>query len=182
MNTTTHWAGTNATGLQGFLIWLRQFQPVIYQHVVASLAAKYPQDFPHAPAAANGAALGALGSSVIDPLSFNFANTLPSVSSIDSTASSASTGSPSGGLASDISSIVNSLSSAYLGYTQAQNNSAIINAQLTRAQEGLSPLAITNTSSGIPMISTSSSSWVWIVGGLAAAGAVIYLVSKRKRR
>ncbi len=180
---TTHWAGTNATGLKGFLVWLRQFQPLIYRHTVAVLAAKYPQDF-----ASGSSALGSLGdlgqssSSMLQPISVNLSTSLPSLSSIDAATSTATTSAPSSGLVGDISSLIGSLSSAYLGYSQAQQSNSIVQAQLQRAQEGLAPLTITNGSSGIPQISTGLPSWVWIAGGLAAAGAVLFLVSKRRGR
>jgi hypothetical protein len=184
-------ANITATGTRGFLLWLKEFQPAVYAKIAPTLPAQAPDLFTEFESA--GGALGAysrglngLGSNgsgtdvSLQPISISSFDT--SVPTVD-VASAANSSGPSSSTSSWLSSLINGVSSAYMGYTQAQNQQAIVNAQLQRAQAGLPPLDIAPGANGIPTISVSSitsSPVLWIAGGALVIG--VFLFASRGRR
>lgn len=182
-----------ATGTKGFLQWLQQFQPAVYAKIAPELPRKAPQLFSQFEAAGGlGAymqrrslALAGLGDATTDasmglqPIDL----TAIDQSQLPDVATAADSTPPDTSSTSWLSSLINGVSSAFLTVNQAQQQSAIVNAQLQRAQAGLPPLTVTPGAAGIPLISTSTifglSTTTVLIGGALLVGAYFLLGKKR---
>ncbi|MGH7144780.1 MAG: hypothetical protein ACREJ2_11730 [Planctomycetota bacterium] len=177
-----------ATGIQGFLKWLQQFQPGIYAKIAPELPRKAPQLFSDFEASGGvaGAATRALSgladdTSALQPIDITAATDTTSIPTID-VADAANTGTADSSSTGWLSSLINGVSQAYLTVTQQQQQQQIVNAQLQRAQAGLPPLSITATQAGVPQISAgSSTSKLLLIGGGVAAFALILMMSSKRR-
>jgi hypothetical protein len=184
-----------ATGTQGFLQWLAQFQPAVYTKIAPELPRKAPQLFSQFEASGGlGAymqrqrlALAGLSDAATDASSIGLQPidlTAIDQSQLPDVASAANPTPPDTSSAGWLSSLINGVSSAFLTVNQAQQQSAIVNAQLQRAQAGLPPLTVTTSAAGLPLISSSTifglpTSTVLIGGALLIGG---YLLLGRKKR
>ncbi len=177
----------NATGVKGFLKWLQQFQPAIYAKIAPELPRKAPELFSDFEASGGIAGymsrglegLGDDASLGLQPI--NLTATDMAVPTVD-VADAANSGTASSSSTDWLSSLINGVSQAYMGVTNAQTQQQIVNAQLQRAQAGLPPLTITPGEAGVPQIGIGSSSRGWLIGaGLAAAVGFFMLSSSRRR-
>ena len=174
------------TGTRGFLKWLQAAQPGIYARIAAELPRKAPQLFTDFEAGGGNAGaevrrLSGLGDTLqpID-LSAVDAGSIPQVDVADAANSTAT----DTGTANWLSSLINGVSSAYLTVNQAQQNDAIIQAQLQRAKDGLPPLSINPQASGVPIISAGGlggSGSVWLIGGVVAALGLLASAASSRR-
>lgn len=183
---------TTAAGTRGFLQWFRQWQPGIYAKIAPELPRKAPHlfsDFEDAGGVAGAQArslqgLGDAATGLMVPIDLSAAtDTTAAVPSVD-VADAANNTATDGSTANWLSSLIGGISGAYMTYTQAQNNQAIVNAQLQRAQEGLPPLSIAPGSNGVPTITAGlggSSNMLLVGGGILAAIGLAYALSGRRR-
>lgn len=135
------------TGAQGFLDWLKAYQPYLFKAVKDKLPKQ---------------ALSGLG---IDALTN------------DTSAASSTGASPS--WLDTIKNLVTAAGTAYLTKSQVDAQKDILDMQLTRARQGLSPLAIDPTTFGLPGPSvnvglSSDTSKLLMYGGLAAAALLLF--------
>lgn len=86
-------------------------------------------------------------------------------------ASVASSGPTSSGFANLISSLASGFSTATLTAAQIQANNSLLQANLTRAQQGLPPLTATNTATGLSL--ASSGNTVLLLGGALLLGLLV---------
>lgn len=150
------------TGMKGFLKWAKQQYPAaIYQQIATQIQQQIPQAFStymlggwRKYAKMNGLADGTTGT--VD--TSDAANSTPS--------------SPS--WSDEISQIIGTATGAFVNIAQAQNQQAIVQAQLQQAQAGKAPLPISLSSSGITFGSTTGMT----LGGLLLLGGLGYFVLK----
>ena len=139
-------------GTLGFLKFLQQTQPKIYAKVAASLLNRSPQNL-------NG--LGdtytTMGGVAVDPATL--ATATP----------------PSSGLADTLSQLINTAAQTYVTVQNIDLQKQVLQAQLTRAQQGLPPLSVDQY--GQPLRSSGLSSNV-LLFGLLGLGAVLLLSRK----
>jgi len=128
------------TGIRGYLKWLREDQPGIYEKVAAKIAQAVPQAFSDREQSVAQSALMGLADAA-DP------------NSDVSDAANSGTSSPDVG--SIINNIVTTAGQAYQTYEEAKVYDQINQAQLARAQLGLPPSAISTSAHGIPFIQGS---------------------------
>lgn len=175
----------NATGAQGFLKWLQQFQPAVYARIAPELPRKAPQlfsDFEAAGGVAGAAARGMAGLSDsstdlgLQPIDLSAVDTM--VAPTVDVADAANAGPVDSSSASWLSSLINGVSSAFMTVSQAQTQQQIVAAQLQRAQAGLPPLNITPGAAGVPQISVGTSSSTILWAGAAAVGLLALFMMK----
>lgn len=153
------------TGMRGFLKWARQqYPPAIYQQLATGIQQRFPQAF-------SGYMLG--GWRYTAKLS-GFADS--GTATVD-TADAANSTPISPSWVNGISQLVGDATAAYLDVTQQQNQTAILNAQLTAIQNGRAPLPISLGANGVTFTAAGQTSLttllLWLGGG--------YLVLKAAR-
>jgi len=183
-----------ATGLKGFMKWLQQDQPGVYAATAAKIAKAVPKGF----SGFNGSALrtsqlrvgrrsmrlrgyAGLG----DCCSFSSVGVCAATCGSSSinwgtcTSCAANSGASTGTCLTGIANIINSVAGAALTAQQQSEYDALLQQQLTRAQNGLPPLTVSSSGSGVPLIgslSSSGSALLWLGGGAIA----LYLLFGRK--
>jgi hypothetical protein len=195
--------GVSATGLKGFLQWLQQDQPAVYAATASKIAKAVPKGF----SGFNGSVLqnmrmsqgrrsmalrgyrlsgcctvGTCGVSLA-PVSSCAETIAPSVSNscfgITDTSCAANSGATCNSTLTGVANIISAVSGAALNASQASAYDSLVNTQLSRAQQGLSPLTLTSPAAGVPTIAagtTSASTILWV----AAAAAGLFLLFARK--
>lgn len=179
------------TGIRGYLKWVQADQPNVYAIVAPMIAQKFPQAFADHE---QSVALGYLSDDATGTTTYfgdtSTFNTSASSGSAVDVAQAANTGASSPSLTNDIANLVSSVTAAASQYqlTQAQINAInnINQQQAAHAAAGGTPLTVSSTSLGIPIISglanvsttTAVSSTVVLVG---AGAALLWFLSKRKR-
>lgn len=150
------------TGMKGFLKWAqREYPPAIYQQIASGIQQRVPQAF-------SGYMLGGWRKFArMNGLADGTTGTVDTSDAANSTPASPS-------WSDEISQIIGTATGAYLNVAQAQNNQAIVTAQLQAAAAGKSPLPISLTSSGITFGTTAASS----VGTLLVFGVLGFLALK----
>lgn len=177
----------DATGMQGFLKWLQQFQPAVYAQIAPELPRKAPQLFSDFEAAGgvSGAATRGMSGLSDDPSAVGLqpidltaidASQAPTVDVADA----ANVGPVDSSSTNWLSSLINGASQAFLTVSQQQQQQSIVNAQLQRAQAGLPPLTVTPGQAGIPQISigTSSNTWLMAAGAAGLIALFVFLGSR----
>jgi hypothetical protein len=178
------------TGLKGFLLWLKQDQPGIYQATAAAIAKAAPKGFSNYNASVvtrmrksqgrrSMAQFGSLGDdsdSMLQSVSFDSSDSslLPDdISYAPDTSTVANSGTTDAATLNSVANIINSVAGAALGEQQQQTYSQLVNAQLARAQQGTNPLVLSSRTAGIPLLGslTSSSGGLLVLG----IGAVVLL-------
>lgn len=187
-----------STGLKGFLQWLQVDQPAIYQAAAAKIQKAVPKGFSNY----NGSvvqnmrlsqgrrAQGFRGfgddTSDFTPdltavgLDSTYATSGIDFGSDSDTSDAANSGTTDASTLTGVANIISSVSGAVLSQQQQQTYNNIVQTQLQRAQQGLPPLNLTSSASGLPLISglsSGSSSLVWLGG----AAVLLYLLVGRKR-
>lgn len=179
-------------GTKGFLTWLKNAQPAVYQSINKKVIA-------HARGqAASNAMSGLLNcipmkksglgdlyanyySSSAAPISAGDAGaglTIPDLnvqSNTTDSATAASNGNMSSGLASLISGAANAFSTVTLSQAQINANNTLLQTNLLRAQQGLPPLTTTVNAQGITTLSSS------MLPILLIGGAAVLAVSMSKK-
>lgn len=151
------------TGMRGFLKWARQQYPAaIYQQIATSIQQQIPQAF-------SGYMLGGWRN-LAKLAGFADSSGTPTVDTAD--AANSTPIDPS--WANAISQIVGTATGAYLDITQQQNQTAVLNAQLTAVQNGRAPLPISLTGSGV----TFSASGATNISTVLIWGGIAFLVAK----
>jgi hypothetical protein len=188
------------TGLKGYLKWLKQDQPGLYQRVANAIAQSVPKGFSdynqtlvagirrtHSARVASMRGLGAIGTDenlyLSDPFyADSYGVATPAVTE---TSDAANMGSTSSTVGDTIAAIVNGATTGYLTVQQAQQYAAINQAQIQRMQSGLPPATVSSTASGIPLISGPAS----LFGGgssglfpLVLIGGLIFVLATGKKR
>jgi hypothetical protein len=181
-----------ATGLKGFLQWLQQDQPSVYAATAAKIAKAVPRGF----SGFNGSALtnmrlsqgkrsmrlrgyGALGCCTASCAAIASVSTCsiavaPNVC-ID-TSCAANSGATCASSLTGVANIISSTTSAVLTAQQQAAYNQMLQTQLQRASSGLTPLTVSSTASGLPLISglTSSSSGTLLL--LGGGALLLYLL------
>lgn len=191
-------ATITATGVKGFLQWLKSEQPGIYTRVAPKIQTQLPQAFSdyHAGgwktaglsraqinASMNKlAGFGRLGDSDSDYLSTDdmllpveSAGDLIGTPGTVDTSTAANSGATSSGLASAIGSLVAGVSSLYMSKQQLDIQNQVVQTQLQRAAAGLPPLPTSLANLGVPQVAvglTAGTSGLLLLGG----GALILLM------
>jgi hypothetical protein len=156
-------ANITDTGIRGYLKWLQHDQPGLYKRVAPHIAQLVPQAFSDHE---QSLALGALSDDAATGVTttFDTFDAFSGASAGTDVANAANTGAASPDIASAITNIVTAGLQAYTTQqtTQAQIDAykQINQAQLQRAISGGTPLAVSSSSLGIPIVT----------GGTAAAG------------
>jgi len=186
-----------ATGLKGYLQWLKTDQPALYAKLANQIAQAVPKGFSDynqslvrnirvrqaRDARALKRGMSGLGQDPSDPFDFlQPVNVTPDFGdplAVDLTtqqtdvAEAANSGSTLSTIANTVSQLVNTAASGYLTVQQAQAYQQLNNAQLQRAAAGLPPLQVSSTGSGIPLITGSGS--LGSSGILLLAGGAVLL-------
>ena len=196
-----------ATGLKGYLQWLKTDQPALYSKLANQIAQAVPKGFSDynqslvrnirvrqaRDARALKRGMSGLGQDPSDPFDFlQPVNVTPDFGdplAVDLTtqqtdvADAANSGSTLSTIANTVSQLVNTAASGYLTVQQAQAYQQLNSAQLQRAAAGLPPLQVSSTGSGIPLITGTASIFsgktLLVVGGIAL---VAILASGRGRK
>jgi hypothetical protein len=181
-----------STGLRGFMKWLQQDQPAVYAATAAKIAKAAPKGFSGFNGSALRAALlrsgrrsmqlrgyGGLGCCGIQ--SVGTCSATCGTSAINwgtCTSCAANTGATTGTCLTGIANIINSVAGAALTVQQQSEYSSLVQQQLGRAQAGSSPLTISSSSAGVPLIGglSGTGSVLLLVGG---AGVLLYLLSRK---
>lgn len=167
------------TGIRGYLKWLKQDQPGIYQLAAPRIAKHVPQAFSNHE---QSQAMGALMGFADDPTLVDIGVDIPSVST--DVADAADSGPSSPDIVSSISSIIDSISSAYQNKQAADVYRQYSQAQLQRAQMGIEPLKIQSGQYGIPTIAAQAATSFKSGTGLALGALLLIgglaLLSKRR--
>jgi hypothetical protein len=156
------------TGTRGFLLWLRERQPYLYDRVRTKLPV---QVTPSSMVAETNRQLSGLGIDA-DPLT-----------------ATASTSATSSNVKDILSNILTGAAQVILTKQQLDAQKKIIDLQLERARQGLPPANIDPTQYGLPApnvklgLDAETKRTVFIVaGGLGLVGLAIYLLSGRRAR
>lgn len=143
-----------STGAQGFLDWLKKYQPALFEKVKGQIPA------------------GAVSGLGIDALTGSTA--------------SASTTTATPGWSDTIKNLLTAASQAYLTKQQLDAQQQILNMQLDRAKNGLSPLDIDPSKMGIPSVNVGVSGdtkkWLTYAGIGAALLVAFRMFSGRRAR
>jgi hypothetical protein len=192
-----------ATGLKGFLQWLKQDQPGIYAATAGQIAKAVPKGFSGFNGSALTAArlrvgrrsmalrgygsLGCCGTSepTLSQVGTCAAMANPSINfscvgscSVE-TSCAANSGATCSSALTGVANIINSVAGAALSASQANAYNNLVQTQLSRASTGLPPLQLSSSAAGLPTIgglSSSTSALVWVAGG----AALLYLLFGRK--
>jgi hypothetical protein len=185
-----------ATGLKGFLQWLQQDQPAVYTATAAKIAKAVPKGF----SGFNGSVLqaarlrvgrrsmalrgyGALGCCAAAEPAMSAVGTCATLATpnfcITDTSCAANSGVTCASSLSGVASIINSVTSAALTAQQQSQYNTLLQTQLSRASTGLSPLTLSSSAAGVPLIPglSSSGSTVLLLGG---AAVLLYLLFGRR--
>lgn len=159
------------TGIRGYLKWLQQDQPGIYQLIAPHIVQQAPEAFSdHEQSRAMGTLMG-LGNDY--GLTTTFSNTdafgNPATTSATDVANAANAGSSSPSITSIISGLVSAAGQIFLAKSQVDTLSQVNQIQLQRAQMGLSPLPTSSLSLGIPQVNVGVSSGTLSAGGIGLA-------------
>jgi hypothetical protein len=164
----------SSTGLQGFMKWLQQDQPAIYAATAAKIAKAAPKGFSgfNGSLVQNmrlaqgrrsmrlrgytlGGCCGSMGCSVSLSTVQAACAITPVVGCID-TSCAANTGTTCASTLTGVANIITAASSAVLSAQQQSAYDSLVSTQLSRAQSGLTPLGLSSTAAGVPVVSGSS--------------------------
>jgi hypothetical protein len=170
-----------ATGLKGFMQWLKQDQPAIYKATALQIAKAAPQGF----SGFNGAYAQSVrlrrGRASMHGLGSCCSTSCITTCSTE-TSCAANSGSSTAQTLSAAASVISAASSAVLSQEQQNSYNSLVNSQLQRAQSGLTPLTASSASVGVPTVTSSSSSSSSTGLLLLAAGAAALLFFGSRRR
>lgn len=167
------------TGIRGYLKWLQRDQPAVYRIAAPHIAQRVPGAFSdHEQSLALGALFDTTGGAVPGVTTYfgdDSTDTTGASSGVQpDVATAANTGAASPSIISDIANLVTQAAQAVKGYqlTQAQINTynQLNQQQLQRAASANTPLTISSSSLGIPLLSSASPGTI-LGGGVVAAGA-----------
>jgi hypothetical protein len=191
------------TGVRGYLKWLQADQPVIYAAVAPTIAQQFPGAFSDYEQSMFQGSLMGFADDTTDTSSDFYVGITPYTSTNPLTtytpdtssaataattgpdvASAANSGPVSPDIISGIASVVSAAGQVYLTSQQVSAYNAINQAQLTRAATGtISPLQISSTKLGIPLITGGGTATLAAGGGLLAVVGLglLALMMMRKR-
>lgn len=172
------------TGIRGYLKWLQRDQPEVYRIVAPHIAQRVPGAFSdHEQSLALGALFDTTGAAVPGVTTY-FGDTTTDFTGASSgiqpdVATAANTGAASPSIIGDIANLVTQAAQAVKGYqlTQAQINTynQLNQQQLQRAASAGTPLSISSSSLGIPLLTSAGGTQLGS-GALLAVGAVVGLL------
>lgn len=181
------------TGLKGFLQWLQQDQPAIYAATASKIAKAVPKGF----SGFNGSAktsrrlavgrrsmqlrgYGALGCCGIQSVGTCAATC--GMSSINfCTSCAANSGATCSASLTGVANIISSVANAALSASEASTYNNLVQTQLNRASTGLSPLQLSSTTAGVPILSGLSGSTGTILL-VAGAGLLLWMLASGGNR
>lgn len=181
----------SATGMRGFLQWLQQDQPAIYAAAASKIAKAAPRSF----SGFNGSVLRSMKlqagrrSMQLRGLGDCSCISLAAVGNCDlniapnvciDTSCAANSGTTCASSLTGVANIISAVAGAALTAQQQAAYNNMVSTQLARAQGGLSPLTLSSSAAGIPIISGLTSSTTGTVALLAGAGLLLYLLFGRK--
>lgn len=186
-----------ATGMRGFLQWLQQDQPAVYEAAASKIAKAAPRSF----SGFNGSVLRSMrlasgrrsmqlrGYGSLGDCGATCGISLASVPTCSiavapnvciDTSCAANTGTTCSSSLTGVANIISAVAGAALTAQQQATYNNMVSTQLARAQSGLQPLVLSSTAAGVPLIpglTSSSSGTLMLVGG---AALVLYLLFGRK--
>lgn len=183
----------SATGLKGFLQWLQQDQPAVYKATAAKIAKAAPKGF----SGFNGSVLtgkrlaagkrsmrlrgyGSLGccSCMFSPVGTCAA--LMGCNICIDTSCAANSGATCASSLTGIANIINSVTGAALSASQQASYNSMVQSQLNRAYTGLSPLTLSSSAAGVPLLSGLGSGSTGTIVLLGGGAVLLYLLLGRK--
>jgi hypothetical protein len=183
-----------ATGLKGFLQWLQQDQPAIYAATATKIAKAVPKGF----SGFNGSAkttrrlaagrrsmqlrgYGSLGCCAIQSVGTCAATSCTPNFNID-TSCAANSGATCASSLTGVADIISSVAGAALDASEASTYNSLVQTQLNRASTGLSPLQLSSTTAGVPIVAGALSGTTGTVLLVAGAGLLLWLLSSGGNR
>jgi len=172
------------TGVRGYLKWLQEDQPGIYQQIAPQLAQQVPEAFSDYE---QSRAMGSLMGLADDGVGFDTSGwtTETLTSRTPDVASAANQGASSSGIVSTIANLVGAAGQIFLAKSQVDTLKQVNNIQLQRAQLGLAPLDMSTYRLGVPQVNLGLSSGTLTGGGIALAVVaglgLMFALSGRKR-
>jgi hypothetical protein len=186
-------AAISSTGMRGFLQWLQQDQPAIYAATAAKISKAAPKGF----SGFNGSVVqnmrlaqgkrsmrlrgyslsgccGSMGCGVSLSTVQPACAIAPNVC-ID-TACAANSGTTCASTLTGVANIITAASSAVLSAQQQSAYDSLVSTQLQRAQSGLTPLSLSSTAAGVPVVSGSSLGVSTNSGTLLLIGGALLLL------
>jgi hypothetical protein len=183
-----------ATGLKGFLQWLQQDQPAIYSATASKIAKAVPKGFSGFNGSAKTSArlavgrrsmrlrgYGALGCCAIQSIG-TCAATCSTPNFCINTSCAANSGATCASSLSGVASIIGSVASAALTASEASTYNDLVQTQLNRASTGLSPLQLSSTTAGVPVVSGALGGSAGTILLIAGAGLLLWMLSSGGNR
>lgn len=174
------------TGIRGYLKWLQQDQPGIYQRIAPQLAQQVPEAFSdYEQSRAMGTLMG-LNDTGVSFDTTGWMTETPAQAAGLEVSSAANQGASSSGIVSTIANLVGAAGQIFLAKSQVDTLKQVNQIQLQRAQLGQPPLDMSTYRLGVPQVNFGLSSSAMTGGGIALAvvaglGLMFALSGPRRR-